>query len=73
MLLSDAAARLEAEGKKAEAAATLTPLPQELDGLSQRFKELWLRTNRPDGLDANLERFSKISGDYRQLIGQIGQ
>ena len=73
MLLSDTAARLEAEGKKAEAAATLTPLPQELDGLSLRFKELWLRTNRPDGLDANLDRFSKISADYRQLISQIGQ
>jgi hypothetical protein len=73
MLLSDRAARLEGEGKKAEAVATLAPLPKELDGLSARFKELWLRTNRPEGLAANLERFSKISGDYRQLIVQIGQ
>jgi hexosaminidase len=73
MLLSDTAARLEKEGKKAEAVATLAPLPKELDGLSERFKELWLRTNRPEGLAANLERFSKISGDYRQLIVQIGQ
>lgn len=39
-------------------------LRAELQGLRDRFAELWLRTNRGEGLDANLARLDAVAAGY---------
>jgi hypothetical protein len=67
----DAAARLKAQGRTDVAAAQLKPLVEEIQDLRSNFSALWLRTNKPEGLEPNLKRFDALGKAYLQLIKEV--
>jgi hypothetical protein len=64
--IDDARARLRGDGSLASIdAATRTALADRIDPLIERHRELWLRTNRPGGLDDSARWLTKVRDGYR--------
>lgn len=64
VLWLDQALRLQQQGRPAEASALLERLGTEINQLREEFKRLWLRTNQPEGLQFNLDRYDRMEKRY---------
>ncbi|MDQ1713095.1 MAG: hexosaminidase [Frankiaceae bacterium] len=73
LLVLDRARSLAEAGDAATAAREVGALAPALAAIERRFEELWLRTNRPQGLDANLRRFARIREQYVLLATRLGE